>query len=246
MDDATPPSKQCGSCQQTLPLETFNRRAASPDGRMARCRSCDSEYKKAHRAARPEHYRQYETRRYAGERRERTIAAARTRYQADPEAWNEAQRERYWRDVAATRARQNAYRAAHPEMVREAKRRDYERHGEQIRAKQVARYAADPAKYIQQVLAYQRAKPEWARERTARYRARKLKATVGVLTVELLAAKLAYYGGRCWMCGADWTDWDHVKPLAKGGPHMLANLRPACQPCNSSKSDRWPFPTATR
>lgn len=24
---------------------------------------------------------------------------------------------------------------------------------------------------------------------------------------------------------------------------MLANLRPACKPCNSSKGGKWPFPT---
>ncbi|MGX7727586.1 HNH endonuclease [Rhodococcus sp. 5G237] len=34
---------------------------------------------------------------------------------------------------------------------------------------------------------------------------------------------------------------DHVKPINKGGPHMLANLRPACGPCNSRKRDQWPF-----
>lgn len=43
----------------------------------------------------------------------------------------------------------------------------------------------------------------------------------------------------CWMCGATPTSTDHVKPLSRGGPHILANLRPACGPCNSRKRDRW-------
>jgi len=42
------------------------------------------------------------------------------------------------------------------------------------------------------------------------------------------------------MCGgASQLQWDHVKPLAKGGAHMLANLRLACSRCNNVKSDRW-------
>jgi 5-methylcytosine-specific restriction endonuclease McrA len=44
------------------------------------------------------------------------------------------------------------------------------------------------------------------------------------------------------MCGAEAVEWDHVKPLAKGGAHILANLRPACLSCNRSKRDRWPLP----
>jgi 5-methylcytosine-specific restriction endonuclease McrA len=56
---------------------------------------------------------------------------------------------------------------------------------------------------------------------------------------ELLAAKWRYWGNSCWMCGGSATTIDHVKPLSKGGSHLLANLRPACKPCNSSKHARW-------
>jgi 5-methylcytosine-specific restriction endonuclease McrA len=67
------------------------------------------------------------------------------------------------------------------------------------------------------------------------------------IPVALLAAKLAYWGSRCWIAGPGCTidpeAWDHVKPLSKGGAHLLANLRPACKSCNSSKSARWPWPT---
>lgn len=37
---------------------------------------------------------------------------------------------------------------------------------------------------------------------------------------------------------------DHVKPLAKGGPHILANIRPACVSCNSRKHATWAGPKA--
>jgi 5-methylcytosine-specific restriction endonuclease McrA len=56
-------------------------------------------------------------------------------------------------------------------------------------------------------------------------------------------SKWSYWGGRCWMCGNEAVEWDHVKPLAKGGPDCLANLRPACMKCNRSKSSRWPLPS---
>jgi 5-methylcytosine-specific restriction endonuclease McrA len=142
----------------------------------------------------------------------------------------------------ATRAKQNAYRAAHPDLIREWKRRHYERHGEAIRAKERDRHLRNPEKRRRAALEWQRANPELAAERNHRYRARKLLAAVGDITLELLAGKLAYWGGRCWMCGGEPTGWDHVKPLARGGAHVLANLRPACRRCNSSKKDCWEGP----
>lgn len=61
-------------------------------------------------------------------------------------------------------------------------------------------------------------------------------------TLVQLREKWAYWGGRCWMCGADADATDHVKPLAKGGRDVLANMRPACHSCNSRKSAKWPYP----
>lgn len=60
-------------------------------------------------------------------------------------------------------------------------------------------------------------------------------------TFEQVLARFAMFGDRCWMCGVAGVDlhMDHVKPVARGGPHMLSNIRPACKPCNSRKSDRW-------
>jgi 5-methylcytosine-specific restriction endonuclease McrA len=226
-----------------LPLEAFNRRTASPDGRMARCRACDSEYKKAHCQRHLERHREYDRHRYRGERRERILAATRARYLANPEKWNADRRAKWATDPVAARAKQNAYKAAHPELVREWKRRHYERHGEAIRAKERDRHLQNPEKKRRAALDWQRANPELAAERNHRYRARKLLAALGDITLELLTGKLAYWGGRCWMCGGEPTGWDHVKPLAKGGAHVLANLRPACRRCNSSKKDRWDGPT---
>lgn len=81
----------------------------------------------------------------------------------------------------------------------------------------------------------------YVRARSARKRA----ATVLPVPAEALRQRLAYYGHRCWMCGSpERITVDHVKPLSKGGAHMLCNLRPACDDCNTRKGARWPIPTS--
>lgn len=88
-------------------------------------------------------------------------------------------------------------------------------------------------------------RPEWYRAKgrrdAANRRARLAAAPTIPFSVDQLAARMSMWGDRCWMCGATATAADHVKPLARGGSHCLANLRPACKPCNSAKKDRWPL-----
>ena len=62
-------------------------------------------------------------------------------------------------------------------------------------------------------------------------------------TPDDLAARLSMFAG-CWICGCDLSEGmhvDHVKPLSRGGAHMLSNLRPACPTCNIRKGAIWPF-----
>ena len=37
---------------------------------------------------------------------------------------------------------------------------------------------------------------------------------------------------KCYLCGGDWDQLEHVKPVSRGGAHSLENCRPACEPCN--------------
>lgn len=151
---------------------------------------------------------------------------------------------------------------------RNAKMRDwYARNREDVKAQRRARYAANPTYDIARAKVWAAANPEkrvevrrasqarrWAadpeRFREA-WRKRKAAEKRGCEVFEFGAdqvrQKIAYWGGRCWMCGAPAACLDHVKPLAAKGPHMLANLRPACTPCNARKRDVWPFtPDALR
>lgn len=41
-----------------------------------------------------------------------------------------------------------------------------------------------------------------------------------------------------WGCGRPATTADHLKPVARGGTHDLANLVPACGRCNYSRGAR--------
>lgn len=77
-----------------------------------------------------------------------------------------------------------------------------------------------------------------ASERRHRKRAIRKQAIVVPFTSAQLAQRLAMFSG-CWICGGVAGTVDHVKPLSKGGPHMLANLRPACLSCNSRKHATW-------
>lgn len=81
-------------------------------------------------------------------------------------------------------------------------------------------------------------------ENENRRKARKLALTVVPFTKVQMKEKLAYWGNKCWMCGSVAQSVDHVKPLSKDGPHMLANLRPACKSCNSRKGASWYGPAA--
>ena len=85
------------------------------------------------------------------------------------------------------------------------------------------------------------------RASSSKRRALKLATAVVPFTAEQLHLRMSYYGNRCYIrmdgvCTGAFDDVDHVKPLSKGGAHMLSNLRPACEPCNSRKHNRWPFP----
>lgn len=146
------------------------------------------------------------------------------------------------RDLAKMRAHGRLYYAAHREVRKQYRRQRYWANRDQALAAGRHQARKHRAKRSAREKAWRHANPERTKGYERRYRAAKKAAIIGQVTPHLLAAKLAYWGHRCWMCGGPPVDVDHVKPLAKGGPHMLANLRPACRSCNSTKNDQWPYP----
>ncbi len=83
--------------------------------------------------------------------------------------------------------------------------------------------------------------PDQVRHKNSRQRARRANTTIIGFSSNQLAQKMAYWGNQCWMCGGPFEAVDHVKPIAVGGAHILSNLRPSCQSCNSSKGSKWPL-----
>lgn len=105
-----------------------------------------------------------------------------------------------------------------------------------------AEYQSSPERRAQR-RKWQADNSEYMREYMRRYasmRRSRLASVSGTwFTADQLSARMAYFGDRCWMCGGDFEHVDHVKPVSKGGPHLLANLRPSCGRCNRSKSGKW-------
>lgn len=148
--------------------------------------------------------------------------------------WGQQDREAY-----ATYHRR--WRARNPGRAAVAHRAHYARN----REAQIARVVAYRQANHERIKTYERL---WRQvnqknaEYTRRRKARERGALCIPFTREQLLAKFAYWGNRCWVCGGIAQAVDHVKPLAKGGPHCLANLRPICNQDNSTKHDKWPYP----
>jgi len=54
-----------------------------------------------------------------------------------------------------------------------------------------------------------------------------------------IRARFAEFDHRCAYCGARGDlHIEHLVPIARGGPHVLGNILPACQRCNFSKRDK--------
>jgi len=146
----------------------------------------------------------------------------------------------------ARRNSNRSYRLANRDALNEANRRwreaNAERHRENARKWYWDNHEHAKGNYAR----WAKRNPEKARElqrsMQARRRARQRSGAIPY-TVAQLAERMAFWGCRCWMCGGEFDEVDHVKPLVAGGIDCLANVRPACVSCNRSKGGRWPFPT---
>lgn len=141
------------------------------------------------------------------------------------------------RPTCDRRAR-NAYKLRWPERVRDQARRARDAYS--------LRW---PGRARDQARAWYRKNSEHAREIKRKWHqrnplARRLynrasearrRAAPGNCANHQAQARIDYYGGACYICGAPWEHIDHVIPLACGGTHWPANLRPICARCNGQK-----------
>jgi 5-methylcytosine-specific restriction endonuclease McrA len=150
--------------------------------------------------------------------------------------WYEANRERHHETHLAWLARNE-------ERIK-AWRRAYwiankERLAPTNSARNRRRYALDPAFRESRSAcsaAHRRQYPERHAQLVRLREARKRGTCPGFpLASDILEQRASVFGFACAYCRGQFETWDHVKPLASGGKHCLANLRPACKSCNSSK-----------
>ena len=137
---------------------------------------------------------------------------ANERYAADPEPFKARMKKRYRENPEAWNAYVTAWQAANPERVRQYKQKWYEAN-------------------VQGAV----------RENVRRRYARRMGAPTIIFSKAQLEQRMSMFGNRCWICAGPREAVDHVKPLAKGGSHMLCNLRPICTTCNARKGATWPF-----
>lgn len=85
---------------------------------------------------------------------------------------------------------------------------------------------------------------EWERnhpENGDRRRKRKLNAK-GSHNLKQRIEKYCLWGQSCAYCKKELdfkeVHWDHVIPLVRGGTNFIANLRPSCKFCNTSKGSK--------
>lgn len=138
-----------------------------------------------------------------------------------------------------------AYNARHLAWWNERKLRMSAAELEALRAKQAINVKAWTAANKAHLRAYRQ---EWLAANGGvvldywrKRRARKRQACIQQITKAQLEDRMSVFGFCCAYCGGPFEEIDHVKPLARGGYHCLANLRPACGRCNRIKWAKSPF-----
>jgi 5-methylcytosine-specific restriction endonuclease McrA len=136
------------------------------------------------------------------------------------------------RDYQRQWVRKNAER--HREQSRAGVKRWRKRHPDEHRAYRRAHYAANASRLNAQKAEWHRAHPEVRVAMRQRRRARE--AAGGSFTGAEWRALVKEYGFRCGYCGLlRPLEPDHRIPLERGGPNVIANIIPACGPCNRKK-----------
>ncbi len=134
-----------------------------------------------------------------------------------------------------------------PEKESVRRKAEYAADPEKFRAKKRAENAASPGKNYAQVRAWRERFPDKCLAQSQSRRARKAAAIIEPIRANFLALALVAWDHRCAYCRCDLrssgvrTEWDHFRPIARGGAEAEYNYVPACARCNGSKHARDPF-----
>lgn len=231
--------KRCPQCGETKGLTEFSKAGREKDGLQCECKKCNLRYRvtykeriagakrayrEAHRGAIQERDRLYrETHREAVRARDHSY------YQR-----NRGIKIEYW----------HTYRKTHKNKIARQRQAYAVTHIEIVAVRNHTYYQSHKGDAADQRMAYANTKQGRAIiQAVHRRRSARKHGALGTdyTTAEMITARCALWGNRCYICGAQMQAIDHVKPLAKGGAHLPCNLRPICRSCNSRKKDCWPY-----
>jgi 5-methylcytosine-specific restriction endonuclease McrA len=191
-----------------------------------------------------------ETKKYREENREAYLARRRAYRQKNGDKVRAGQRRHYRKNREASIERSKKNYLENREAILEYHRRYDADNRDAKRDYDQKRYLENREEFLSKARRWAEENPDRARanKRLGKLRRRTKELASGNVpfTAAQLEQRIAYYGNRCYLqlpnlCTNEVEHIDHVKPVAKYGPTMLANLRPACQPCNQRKGDKWPF-----
>lgn len=214
-------TKYCFGCQTSLPLPAFAKNKTTKDGLQTNCKGCfNARYQREQpqrRLKAKEHYEQNKA------RIDRTNKEWRDAHKSEQ---SEYFKNRYLSQkdqlLLAAKQRYEANKETHAARCKDWRNRNKERLSEYFKR-------------------YERENPETHRTAKRNYKARKKQAP-GSFTESQWLAKCEYFGWRCYLCGVPVTGEtvhaEHRKPLSRGGSNWIANIAPACVPCNLSKNNK--------
>mgnify|MGYP000907602189 FL=1 len=219
--------KTCASCGQTKPLSEFHWDGTQSGGYCSYCKQCKNQRTKA----------------YTERRKLRPVASTNTGTKSCPRCQTEKSLNEFGRRISTSDGLCWCCKDCYNTLARQ-RRMATDGESEPVPR---SRRPVNTSEYHQR----RKGDPEYRARRAkrnsesrTRRRARRNNGKCIPYRDNQVREKVAYWGGRCWICRCapdDTLHMDHVKPISKGGMDCLANLRPACANCNSKKNDRWPY-----
>jgi len=176
------------------------------------------------------------TKAYRDAHKAENVAGSRAWRLANPERRKANRKAEYWADPVAARAATRAWALANPERAKQGKRSWASSHPENVRASSRKHRLKTKEKQRIQTRTWRAAHPDLVHIQKNRRRAR-LAGAVGSYSVQEWLALLESFGGKCGYCGSEvGIHPEHRQPLSRGGSNDIANIIPACRPCNSWKN----------
>ena len=221
-------TKRCSKCGIEKALEEFPRHRGHKDGVYSQCKKCKilmdkKDYLKHHKT------RLIAQHKYRNEHLE--VCRARTN------KWHKDHPEGH-------RAASLKYDRNNREKNRTRHRKRYVEHHEEALAQSRKSYQKCKKRAAAYKAAYcQTQKGKLINRQSTRRRQTLKRALPATLTVKQWQRILLKGGNQCTYCDREFSDklkavQDHFIPLSKGGAYTKENIVPACQSCNSRKSNK--------